>query len=63
VAQRKDHRCRCTATIGHETEYILSKSEGDEIMTELMWFTLGFVTTLAIITIADTVVRCSTIAK
>ena len=28
-------------------------------MTELMWFTLGFVTTLAIITIADTAVRCS----
>lgn len=32
-------------------------------MTELMWFTLGFVTTLAIITVADTVVRCSTAVK
>ena len=32
-------------------------------MTELMWFTLGFVTTLAIITIADTVVRCQTLRK
>ena len=27
-------------------------------MTELMWFTIGFVTTLAIITVADTMVRC-----
>lgn len=27
-------------------------------MTELMWFTIGFVTTLVIITVADTVVRC-----
>lgn len=32
-------------------------------MMELMWFTLGFVTTLAIITVADTVVRCNTAAK
>lgn len=32
-------------------------------MTELMWFTVGFVATLVIITIADTVVRCSTAAK
>lgn len=32
-------------------------------MTELMWFTLGFVTTLAIITIADTAVHCSAAAK
>lgn len=32
-------------------------------MTELMWFTLGFVTTLAIITIADAVVQCSTVRK
>lgn len=29
-------------------------------MTELMWFTIGFVATLAIITVADTVVRCCT---
>lgn len=29
-------------------------------MTELMWFTIGFVTTLVIITVADTVVRCYT---
>jgi hypothetical protein len=63
VAQRKDHRCRSTAAIGHETEYILSKSEGDEIMTELMWFTVGFVATLAIITIADTIVRCRMMRK
>ncbi len=27
-------------------------------MTELIWFTIGFVATLAIITMADTVVRC-----
>ena len=27
-------------------------------MTELMWFTIGFVATLVIITLADTVVRC-----
>lgn len=27
-------------------------------MTELMWFTIGFVATLIIITVADTVVRC-----
>lgn len=32
-------------------------------MTELMWFTVGFVTTLAIITIADTIVRCQTTRK
>ena len=32
-------------------------------MTELMWFTLGFVATLAIITIADTVIRCQTAGK
>lgn len=25
---------------------------------ELMWFTIGFVATLAIITIADSIVRC-----
>ncbi len=27
-------------------------------MTELIWFTIGFVATLVIITVADTVVRC-----
>lgn len=27
-------------------------------MTELIWFTVGFVTVLVIITAADTVVRC-----
>lgn len=32
-------------------------------MTELMWFTVGFVATLAIITIADTIVRCKTARK
>lgn len=32
-------------------------------MTELMWFTLGYVATLAIIAVADTVVRCSTAGK
>lgn len=32
-------------------------------MTELMWSTLGFVTTLTIITIADAVVQCSVAAK
>lgn len=32
-------------------------------MIELMWFTIGFVATLAIITIADTIIRCSTVRK
>lgn len=32
-------------------------------MTELMWFTVGFVATLASITIADTVVRCQIARK
>lgn len=32
-------------------------------MTELMWFTLGFVATLTIITIADTIIRCQTLRK
>ena len=32
-------------------------------MTELMWFTVGFVATLAIITIADTIVRCRMMRK
>lgn len=32
-------------------------------MTELMWFTIGFVTTLAIITVADTIVQCNTMRK
>lgn len=32
-------------------------------MTELVWFTVGFVATLIVITIADTVVRCSTAVK
>lgn len=27
-------------------------------MTELMWFTVGFIATLVIITVADTIVRC-----
>ena len=27
-------------------------------MTELIWFTVGFVTVLVIITAADTIVRC-----
>lgn len=32
-------------------------------MTELMLFTVGFIATLAIIMIADTVVRCQTARK
>ncbi len=28
-------------------------------MTELMWFAIGFVAMLVIITVADTVVRCT----
>ncbi len=32
-------------------------------MSELMWFTIGFVVTLAIITIADAFVRCVTARK
>ena len=32
-------------------------------MTELMLFTVGFIATLAIITIADTIVRCQTLRK
>ena len=35
----------------------------ETLMTELMWFTVGFVATLAIITIADTIVRCQTLRK
>ena len=27
-------------------------------MTELIWFTVGFVTVLVVITAADTIVRC-----
>ena len=29
-------------------------------MTELIWFTVGFVSVLLIITAADTIVRCCT---
>lgn len=29
-------------------------------MSELIWFTVGFVTVLVIITTADTIVRCCT---
>lgn len=32
-------------------------------MTELMWFTVGFVATLAIIVVADTIVQCSVTRK
>jgi len=32
-------------------------------MTEMMWFTLGFLTTLAIITIADVAIQCHTERK
>ncbi len=32
-------------------------------MTELIWFTVGFVTTLAIITIADAAIQYSTVRK
>lgn len=32
--------------------------KGGRQMTELIWFTIGFVATLVIITVADTVVRC-----
>ena len=32
-------------------------------MTELMWFTVGFVATLAIITVADIIVRCQMARK
>lgn len=32
--------------------------KGGKQMTELMWFAIGFVATLVIITVADTVVRC-----
>ena len=32
-------------------------------MTELMWFAVGFISTLAIVTIADAVVRCQTARK
>lgn len=32
-------------------------------MNELVWFTIGFVATLAIITFADTIIRCSAVRK
>jgi len=32
-------------------------------MTELMWFTVGFVATLAIIVAADTIVQCCAMGK
>ncbi len=32
-------------------------------MSELLWFTVGFIATLAIITIADTVARCQIARK
>lgn len=33
------------------------------MMTELMWFTVGFVATLVVITVADTIVRCQMMRK
>lgn len=32
-------------------------------MTELMWFTIGFVATLAIITIADSIIQYAALRK
>lgn len=32
-------------------------------MTELMWFTVGFVATLTIIAVTDTIVQCSVMRK
>lgn len=32
-------------------------------MTELMWFTIGFVATLAIITIADSIIKYAALRK
>lgn len=32
-------------------------------MTELMWFTIGFVATLAIITIADSLIKYAALRK
>ena len=34
-----------------------------EIMTELMWYTIGFVATLAIITIADSIMKYAALRK
>ena len=59
MAGGKDLRQRSHEAAEYETQYILSKSKGAETMTELIWFTVGFVTVLVIITAADTIVRCS----
>lgn len=32
-------------------------------MIEILWFAIGFVATLAIITIADVVIQCHTVRK
>lgn len=32
-------------------------------MTELFWFTIGFIATLSIISFADTIVRCHAVGK
>jgi hypothetical protein len=32
-------------------------------MTELMWFTVGFVATLTVIVVADTIIQCSVMRK
>ena len=59
LAGRENHRRRGHEAAEYETQYILSKSKGAETMTELIWFTVGFVSVLVIITAADTIVRCS----
>ena len=59
LAGRENHRRRGYEAAEYETQYILSKSKGAETMTELIWFTVGFVSVLVIITAADTIVRCS----
>ena len=58
MAGGENHRRRGHEAAEYEAQHILSKSKGAETMTELIWFTVGFVTVLVIITAADTVVRC-----
>lgn len=59
VAARKNYRCRGNAPAGHEAQHILSKSEGDEIMSEIGIFVLGFTVTLAIICVANVLIESS----
>ena len=51
------------ADIENVQDHLLPSGESNRregaTMSELIWFTVGFVTVLVIITAADTIVRCS----